>query len=112
MDKLKFKTFTWPTNPETYREEWIREALYEKNDDGDSVFDCMGTRRVAERHLRVDGSVHYDILQKTFMDALPPDTAIFNEYHALIFALCKESCRKSGCGEICSKIICLGKKVL
>ena len=70
------------------------------------------TRRVAERHLRVDGSVHYDILQKTFMDALPPDTAIFNEYHALIVALCKESCRKSGCGEICSEIICLGKKVL
>ena len=70
------------------------------------------TRRVAERHLRVDGSVHYDILQKTFMDALPPDTAIFNEYHALIAALCKESCRKSDCGEICSEIICLGKKVL
>ena len=70
------------------------------------------TRRVAERHLRVDGSVRYDILQKTFMDALPPDTAIFNEYHALIVALCKESCRKSGCGEICSEIICLGKKVL
>ncbi len=70
------------------------------------------TRRVAERHLRVDGSVHYDILQKTFMDALPPDTAIFNEYHAMIVALCKVSCRKSDCGEICSEIICLGKKVL
>ena len=63
------------------------------------------TRRVAERHLGLDGSVHYDILQKTFMDALPPDTAVYNEYHALIVALCKESCRKSGCGEICSKII-------
>jgi endonuclease-3 related protein len=63
------------------------------------------TRRVAERHLRVDGSVHYDILQKTFMDALPPDTAVYNEYHALIVALCKESCRKPGCGEICSEII-------
>lgn len=63
------------------------------------------TRRVAERHLGLDGSVHYDILQKTFMDALPPDTAIYNEYHALIVALCKESCHKSGCGEICSKII-------
>ena len=63
------------------------------------------TRRVAERHLRVDGSVRYDILQKTFMDALPPDTAVYNEYHALIVALCKESCRKSGCGEICSEVI-------
>ena len=70
------------------------------------------TRRVAERHLGLDGNGHYDTLQKTFMDALPPDTAIFNEYHALIVALCKESCRKSGCREICSEIICLGKKVL
>ena len=63
------------------------------------------TRRVAERHLELDGSGHYDTLQKTFMDALPPDTAVYNDYHALIVALCKESCRKSGCGEICSEVI-------
>lgn len=62
------------------------------------------TRRVAERHLGLDGSVHYDILQKTFMDALPCDVAIYNEYHALIVALCKESCHKSTCGELCVKI--------
>ena len=62
------------------------------------------TRRVAERHLHLDGTLHYDILQKTFMDALPPDVAIYNEYHALIVALCKESCHKSTCGEICKKI--------
>ncbi|MBE6362807.1 MAG: hypothetical protein E7054_04045 [Lentisphaerae bacterium] len=62
------------------------------------------TRRVAERHLHLDGTLHYDILQKIFMDALPADVAIYNEYHALIVALCKESCHKSSCGEICSKI--------
>ena len=62
------------------------------------------TRRVAERHLHLDGTLHYDILQKTFMDALPPDVAIYNEYHALIVALCKESCHKTACGEICKKI--------
>ena len=62
------------------------------------------TRRVAERHLGLGGSVHYDILQKTFMNALPPDVAIYNEYHALIVALCKESCHKSGCGELCEKV--------
>ena len=62
------------------------------------------TRRVAERHLGLEGNVHYDILQKTFMDALPCDVAIYNEYHALIVALCKESCHKSGCGELCGKI--------
>ena len=63
------------------------------------------TRRVAERHLHLDGTQHYDILQKIFMDALPPDIAIYNEYHALIVALCKESCRKSACGEICKSLL-------
>ena len=62
------------------------------------------TRRIAERHLHLDGTLHYDILQKIFMDALPPEAAIYNEYHALIVALCKESCHKSGCGEICEKL--------
>ena len=62
------------------------------------------TRRVAERHLHLDNSVHYDTLQKIFMDALPADVTIYNEYHALIVALCKESCHKSGCGGVCFKI--------
>ena len=63
------------------------------------------TRRVAERHLGLDGRVHYDILQKTFMDALPCDVDIYNEYHALIVVLCKESCHKSGCSELCQNLI-------
>lgn len=63
------------------------------------------TRRVAERHLHLDGTLHYDTLQKILMDAMPSDVAIYNEYHALIVALCKDSCHKSGCGEICSEII-------
>ena len=62
------------------------------------------TRRVAERHLHLDGTLHYDILQKTFMDTLPPDVAVYNEYHALLVALCKESCHKSGCGKICKNL--------
>ena len=62
------------------------------------------TRRVAQRHLGLDGTVHYDILQKTFMEALPTGVTIYNEYHALIVALCKESCHKSSCGEICKKL--------
>ena len=61
------------------------------------------TRRAAERHFGLDGSVHYDILQKTFMDALPCDATVYNEYHALLVALCKESCKKSGCGMLCKK---------
>ncbi|MBR1967205.1 MAG: hypothetical protein IKA22_11415 [Lentisphaeria bacterium] len=63
------------------------------------------TRRVAERHLHLDGTLHYDILQKIFMDALPSDVAIYNEYHALIVALCKESCHKAACGEICKSLL-------
>ena len=63
------------------------------------------TRRVAERHLLLDGTLFYDILQKIFMDALPVDVAIYNEYHALIVALCKESCHKAGCGERCKSLL-------
>ena len=63
------------------------------------------TRRVAEWHLHLDGTLHYDTLQKIFMDALPSDVAIYNEYHALIVALCKNSCHKSSCGEICKSLL-------
>lgn len=42
MDKLSFKSFTWPINPEVYQEEYIREPLYAKTDDGSSVFSGMG----------------------------------------------------------------------
>lgn len=30
-DKLTFKTFTWPNNPEKYREELVREPIHAKN---------------------------------------------------------------------------------
>ena len=63
------------------------------------------TRRVAERHLSLEGCVHYDVLQKTFMNALPCEAALYNEYHALLVALCKDSCRKSGCGELCRHLM-------
>ena len=62
------------------------------------------TRRVAERHLNLDGTMPYGQLQKIFMDALPIDVSLYGEYHALIVTLCKQSCLKSGCGEVCSKI--------
>ena len=62
------------------------------------------TRRVAERHLRLDGKLSYEELQKIFMDALPSDVELYGEYHALILALCKDSCRKAGCGRVCQKL--------
>jgi hypothetical protein len=42
MNKLSFKDFIWPTNPEEYREDFVREACYDKNAAGDSVFSGMG----------------------------------------------------------------------
>ena len=42
MDNLTYKSFTWPNNPEVYREDYVREALYAKNDNGESVFSGMG----------------------------------------------------------------------
>ncbi len=42
MDKLSFKTFTWPINPEVYQEDYVRDPLYAKTDDGSSVFSGMG----------------------------------------------------------------------
>jgi endonuclease-3 related protein len=37
----------------------------------------------------------YYELQEYFMLSLPEDTALFNEYHALIVRLGKEFCKKS-----------------
>ena len=59
------------------------------------------TRRVAERHLHMNGRLPYESLQQRFMDVLPPDADLYGEYHALILALCKDSCKKSGCGAVC-----------
>ncbi len=42
MEKMSFKTFVWPQNPHTYREEWLREPIYLKNDLGYTVYDSMG----------------------------------------------------------------------
>ena len=42
MNRMRFSTFTWPNNPETYREDLRREAVYVKENDGDTVFSGMG----------------------------------------------------------------------
>ncbi len=41
MNKLSYKTFVWPHNPHTYKEEYIREPLY-VTEDGVHYFDGMG----------------------------------------------------------------------
>jgi endonuclease III related protein len=65
------------------------------------------TRRVIDRlGIRVEGN-KYQHYQKLFMDNLPLDTRIFNEYHALLVALGKEACLKTPlCRTCCLKEIC------
>ncbi len=49
----------------------------------------------------------YNAYQTLFMDNLPADTALFNEYHALLVCLGKDVCRKHPlCHKCCLKSIC------
>lgn len=41
MEKLSFKTFVWPQNPHTYREEYIREPHF-FTAEGVTYYDGMG----------------------------------------------------------------------
>lgn len=53
------------------------------------------TRRMFSRHGLAPETTDYTELRDFFMDALPHDTALFNEYHALIVRCGKEFCRKT-----------------
>ena len=41
MDSMRFKTFVWPQNPHTYREEYIREPHF-YTEDGEIYYNGMG----------------------------------------------------------------------
>jgi len=51
------------------------------------------TCRVAVRHGLLAPPVDYDGLQALFQDHLSADTALFNEYHALLVRVGKEHCK-------------------
>ncbi len=53
------------------------------------------TRRLFHRHGLVPEFIGYAELQEFFMDAMPHDVALFNEYHALIVRAGKDFCRKT-----------------
>ena len=44
MEKLVFKSFIWPRNPDTYREDWSRKGVYHTNSAGENVFDGMDVK--------------------------------------------------------------------
>ena len=59
------------------------------------------TRRVLTRHRVVPEKASYDEVQRFFMDPLPADERLFNEYHALIVRLGKTVCNKTPKCDIC-----------
>ena len=52
------------------------------------------THRIFLRHGMIEEQAAYDELQAFFMDHLPDDIDLFNEFHALIVRTGKEFCRK------------------
>jgi endonuclease III related protein len=52
------------------------------------------TKRLFYRLGLVGETASYEEVRAFFMNALPSDSALFNEYHALIVEHCKHHCRK------------------
>ena len=59
------------------------------------------TRRITSRLGIKPATDTYADYQRLFMAALPPDTQLFNEYHALMVRLGKGACRKTPLCNLC-----------
>ncbi len=60
------------------------------------------TRRILSRLGLAPSQDSYTAYQALFVENLPADTQLFNEYHALLVRLGKETCRKiPRCGDCC-----------
>jgi len=53
------------------------------------------TYRILLRHDLISEEAGYEEIQEMFLCKLPSETALFNEYHALLVRLGKEHCKKS-----------------
>jgi len=53
------------------------------------------TYRILERHGLIDGPTDYQTIQNLFMDHLPHDQRLFNEFHALIVMVGKRYCKRN-----------------
>ncbi len=58
------------------------------------IFSRMGIGNGNAANGNVTANVPYDELQKWFMDHLPHDVAMFNEFHALLDIHAKDTCTK------------------
>ncbi len=52
------------------------------------------TRRILERHDIITGKWSYEEIQALFMDNLPEDAKLYNQYHALLVNTGKYFCKK------------------
>lgn len=59
------------------------------------------TKRILSRHGLISEKASYEEVQKLFMDYLPLDEKLFNEYHALLVHLGKTVCKKMPRCELC-----------
>jgi len=65
------------------------------------------TRRIINRIGLAPDSNSYTVYQALFMDNLPGDAGLFNEYHALLVCLAKDVCRSRPlCRQCCLSSIC------
>lgn len=65
------------------------------------------TRRIIDRLGLAPDSRSYTDYQALFMDNLPGDVGVFNEYHALLVRLGKDACRKRPlCRQCCLGNLC------
>lgn len=59
------------------------------------------TKRIFLRHGYITMNDNYPQIQAFFMQSLPNDTGLYNEYHALIVRVGKDLCRKRPLCSIC-----------
>jgi endonuclease-3 related protein len=65
------------------------------------------TKRLFSRLGLISSKASYDEVRDLFMESLPADVELFNEYHALIVEHCKERCRtRPVCGECVLRVRC------
>ena len=65
------------------------------------------TRRIINRIGLAPDSNSYSAYQSLFMNNLPTDARLFNEYHALLICLAKDSCHnRPRCQQCCLSNIC------
>jgi endonuclease-3 related protein len=71
------------------------------------VIDAYTRRIVSRLGLTVADKTPYSRIQSFFMENLPTDAPLFNEYHALLVRLGKEVCRlRPLCSSCCLKDMC------